>query len=161
MPVWGQVSGIPRHTSDLTPEDPSNAINEEGGSVNPNIMKCDLPRSNVLVIARCRGDIVAVGAVKPVRKEYAAGIAINAPRSGFHLSQHRDEIRQGNRHQRKSCRRLRAFSLRTTAVTNALSNEADIAKVQEWMGHANVSISRLYDRRKSKPEDSPTFHVKY
>jgi len=30
-----------------------------------------------------------------------------------------------------------------------------------WLGHANVSTTRLYDRRKSKPEDSPTFHVKY
>jgi integrase/recombinase XerD len=52
-------------------------------------------------------------------------------------------------------------SMRATAATNALSNEADIAKVQELLGHANVSTTRLYDRRKSKPEDSPTFHVKY
>jgi integrase/recombinase XerD len=52
-------------------------------------------------------------------------------------------------------------SLRATAATNALSHEADIAKVQEWLGHANISTTRLYDRRKSKPEDSPTFHVKY
>jgi site-specific recombinase XerD len=51
--------------------------------------------------------------------------------------------------------------MRATAATNALSNEADIAKVQEWLGHANVSTTRLYDRRKRKPEDSPTFHVKY
>jgi integrase/recombinase XerD len=51
--------------------------------------------------------------------------------------------------------------MRATAATNALSNEADIAKVQEWLGHANVSTTGLYDRRKSKPEDSPTFHVKY
>ena len=51
--------------------------------------------------------------------------------------------------------------MRVTAATNALSNEADIAKVQEWLGHANISTTRLYDRRKSKPEDSPTFHVKY
>jgi integrase/recombinase XerD len=52
-------------------------------------------------------------------------------------------------------------SMRATAATNALSNEADIAKVQEWLGHANVSTTRLYDRRKMRPEDSPTFHVKY
>ncbi len=56
---------------------------------------------------------------------------------------------------------LCVHSLRATAATNALSHEADIAKVQEWLGHANVSTTRLYDRRKSKPEDSPTFHVKY
>jgi len=31
------------------------------------------------------------------------------------------------------------YSMRATAATNALSNEADIAKVQEWLGHANVS----------------------
>jgi integrase/recombinase XerD len=52
-------------------------------------------------------------------------------------------------------------SMRATAATNALSNAADIAKVQEWLGHANVSTTRLYDRRKTRPEDSPTFHVKY
>jgi hypothetical protein len=52
-------------------------------------------------------------------------------------------------------------SMRATAATNVLSNEADIAKVQEWLGHANVSSTRLYDRRKTRPEDSPTFHVKY
>ena len=52
-------------------------------------------------------------------------------------------------------------SMRATAATNALSHEADIAKVQEWLGHANVSTTRLYDRRKMRPEDSPTFHVKY
>ena len=56
---------------------------------------------------------------------------------------------------------LCVHSMRATAATNALSNEADIAKVQEWLSHANVSTTRLYDRRKSKPEDSPTFHVKY
>jgi integrase/recombinase XerD len=56
---------------------------------------------------------------------------------------------------------LCVHSLRATAATNALSHEADIAKVQEWLGHANVSTTRLYDRRKTQPEDSPTFKVKY
>lgn len=52
-------------------------------------------------------------------------------------------------------------SMRATAATNALSHQADIAKVQEWLGHANVSTTKLYDRRHSKPEDSPTFRVNY
>jgi integrase len=52
-------------------------------------------------------------------------------------------------------------AMRAIAATNALSNEADIAKAQEWLGHANVSTTRLYDRRKTRPEDSATIHVKY
>src|SRR5215472_15006860 len=56
---------------------------------------------------------------------------------------------------------LCVHSLRATAATNALSHDSDISKVQKWLGHANVSTTRLYDRRKSKPEDSPTFRVKY
>jgi Phage integrase family len=56
---------------------------------------------------------------------------------------------------------LCVHSLRATAATNALSHDSDIAKVQEWLGHTNVSTTRLYDRRKRKPEDSPTFRVKY
>jgi len=54
-----------------------------------------------------------------------------------------------------------AHSLRATAATNALDHEADIAKVQEWLGHANIATTRLYDRRKMRPEDSPTFKVRY
>ena len=56
---------------------------------------------------------------------------------------------------------LCVHSLRATAATNALDNKADIAKVQEWLGHANISTTRLYDRRKTRPEDSPTFRVRY
>jgi integrase/recombinase XerD len=52
-------------------------------------------------------------------------------------------------------------ALRATAATNALDHEADIAKVQEWLGHANIATTRLYDRRKTRPEDSPTFKVRY
>ncbi len=45
--------------------------------------------------------------------------------------------------------------------TNALAPNADIAKVQEWRGHANIATTRLYDRRQSRPEESPTFKVEY
>jgi integrase/recombinase XerD len=54
-----------------------------------------------------------------------------------------------------------AHALRATASTNALDHDADIAKVQEWLGHANIATTRLYDRRKTRPEDSPTFKVAY
>jgi integrase/recombinase XerD len=54
-----------------------------------------------------------------------------------------------------------AHVMRATAATNALEHEADIAKVQEWLGHADISTTRMYDRRKSRPEDSPTFKVRY
>lgn len=57
--------------------------------------------------------------------------------------------------------KLGAHVLRATAATNALDHEADIAKVQEWLGHANIATTRLYDKRKSRPEDSPTFKVTY
>ena len=43
----------------------------------------------------------------------------------------------------------------------ALEHNADIAKVQEWLGHANIATTRLYDKRKNRPEDSPTFRVDY
>lgn len=52
-------------------------------------------------------------------------------------------------------------ALRATAATNALEHDADIAKVQEWLGHANISTTKIYDRRATKAEDSPTFKVKY
>ena len=52
-------------------------------------------------------------------------------------------------------------ALRATAATNALAHNADIAKVQEWLGHANIATTRLYDRRQSRPEESPTFKVEY
>ena len=52
-------------------------------------------------------------------------------------------------------------SLRATAATNALDNGSDIAKVQEWLGHSNVATTRLYDKRKTRAEDSPTFRVTY
>ena len=54
-----------------------------------------------------------------------------------------------------------AHALRATAATNALDHQADIAKVQEWLGHANIATTRIYDHRKTMAEDSPTFKVAY
>ena len=52
-------------------------------------------------------------------------------------------------------------ALRATVATNALEHSADIAFVQGWLGHANISTTWLYDRRRSRPEESPTFKVSY
>ncbi|PXW83286.1 site-specific recombinase XerD [Nitrosomonas sp. Nm84] len=57
--------------------------------------------------------------------------------------------------------KIGAHSLRATAATNALDHQADIAKVQEWLGHANIATTRIYDHRRTRPEDSPTFKVVY
>ena len=57
--------------------------------------------------------------------------------------------------------RFGPHAARATAATNALDAGADIAKVQEWLGHANISITRVYDHRKSRPKESAVFKVKY
>jgi hypothetical protein len=33
--------------------------------------------------------------------------------------------------------------------------------VQEWVGHANIPTTLIYDQRKTRAEDSPTFKVAY
>jgi integrase len=52
-------------------------------------------------------------------------------------------------------------SARTTAAANALDQGADVAKIQEWLGHANVSTTRVYDYRKTRREGSPVFKIYY
>lgn len=52
-------------------------------------------------------------------------------------------------------------AMRATAATHALDHGADITKVQEWLGHADISTTRGYDRRRTRPEDSPTFRMAY
>jgi len=47
-------------------------------------------------------------------------------------------------------------ALRATAATNALENKPGIALVQKWLEHANISTTKLYDRKSSRPDDSPT-----
>jgi integrase/recombinase XerD len=52
-------------------------------------------------------------------------------------------------------------SLRATAATNTLSNGEDIRRVQKWLGHATIQTTAMYDKRNNRPEDSPTYRVKY
>jgi site-specific recombinase XerD len=54
-----------------------------------------------------------------------------------------------------------AHSLRSTAPTNALEHGADLAEVQQMLGHANIATTRLYDQRDSRPEHSSVFKVRY
>jgi len=56
---------------------------------------------------------------------------------------------------------LGVHGLRTTAATCALEHGADLAEVQAWLGHANISTTRLYDRRHHRPENSPSLKVEY
>ncbi len=57
--------------------------------------------------------------------------------------------------------RFAPHALRATAATNALEQDACIGRVQEWLGHASIATTRLYDRRKFKSADSPTFKIAY
>ncbi len=51
--------------------------------------------------------------------------------------------------------------MRATAITNALENDADLERVQDWVGHANIATTRMCERRQQRAEDSPTFKVAY
>lgn len=55
----------------------------------------------------------------------------------------------------------RTHSMRSTAATNALEHGADIQEVREWLGHSDVSTTQLYDKRKHRTENSPSFKVRY
>lgn len=58
-----------------------------------------------------------------------------------------------------ACELVRAYARQTGAEVGALDHEAGIAKVQEWLGDANIATIRIYDHRRTRPEDSPTFKV--
>jgi len=58
--------------------------------------------------------------------------------------------------------RLLASSLKKAKVTPRRRSERNHSPdEEEWLGHANVSTTRLYDRRKMRPHDSPTFRVRH
>lgn len=45
-------------------------------------------------------------------------------------------------------------SLRATAAINALAHGADLAGVQQWLGHAKIATTRRYDKRQHRPEEN-------
>jgi len=66
------------------------------------------------------------------------------------------EIRPRNRPQRRGYGPMCAFAA-CHGSNNALSHDSDIAKVQEWLGHADVSTTRPMTGARASPKDSPTF----
>lgn len=92
--------------------------------------------------------------VRDNRRGLAAGVALTA-NGVYTLLQQYAQVAQ------LDVGRVGPHSLRATAATNALEHEADIAKVQEWLGHASIATTRIYDRRQTRPEQSPTFKVQY
>ncbi len=54
-----------------------------------------------------------------------------------------------------------AHSMRATFITTALTNGADIEDVQRDVGHADISTTKLYDRRGHSPDRSASFFATY
>ena len=53
---------------------------------------------------------------------------------------------------------LCVHSLQAPTATNTLSsNNANIAKVQEWREHRDILTTRMYEKYQSMTEYSPTF----
>jgi len=54
-----------------------------------------------------------------------------------------------------------AHSMRATFITTALKNGADIEDVQQAVGHAQISTTKLYDKRGYNPERAASFFANY
>lgn len=54
-----------------------------------------------------------------------------------------------------------SHSMRATCATVALNNGASLEEVQDMLGHAHSSTTRLYDRRGYNPERSASFFATY
>ena len=54
------------------------AIVQRGDAVNLRTMKRDLPRAGIIATARIRNQIIGVGAIKSVRRQYAAQVSANS-----------------------------------------------------------------------------------
>ena len=56
---------------------------------------------------------------------------------------------------------LCTHSLRVTSASNALRYHKDMTRVQTWLGHSNITTTRLYAKAKEKDLSSPTYSIKY
>jgi len=79
-------------------------------------------------------------------------------------SHHRPERRR--RWSAEQKRAIVAESLAPEAVVAEIARLAEICpgQIYRWrrgLGHANIATTRIYDHRKTRPEDSPTFKVDY
>ena len=54
-----------------------------------------------------------------------------------------------------------SHSMRATFSTTAFENDADIEEVQYAMGHADISTTKLYDRRRHNPEKAAAHFANY
>ena len=52
-------------------------------------------------------------------------------------------------------------SARATFATESLNNGSLLEHVQAALGHANITTTQMYDRRKTLHRDSPTLRVRY
>jgi len=107
-------------------------------------------RIHTYLEAAGHGDMPGAALFQPARRKTGAGLTADGVYTTVlaYADQARIELQGFGVH-----------SLRATAATNALEHEADITKVKESLGHANIATTRIYDRRKNRPEDSPTVKV--
>ncbi len=104
----------------------------------------------------------------PTLRDHHARQLLEFPNSTGSLFQpmHRSRVTESSTSIYKLVRRYTAgLEMRVGAhalrAINALEHGASIEEVQEWLGHANIATTRLYDKRTRHPEDSPTFEMRY
>jgi len=62
---------------------------------------------------------------------------------------------------RSTTHHFSTHSARATFATESLNNGSLLEHVQSALGHANITTTQMYDRRKTLHRDSPTLKVRY
>jgi len=145
----------PSAAGDLAEADLAECIRlvTEGNAVDPKYAKRDLPRALVVAVARKGGQIVGVGTIKPVRREYASGIAVKSgvpfspdtPELGY-VSVHPDH--QGKRLSHRLVEALQSISTKTLFATTSsdrmkatLTKAGFVQRGNEWKGRRQGQLS--------------------